>query len=134
MDLSVRADGPYASGKYTWLGSKHGVSDGRTITLVVSTFASGFLTAQYIPSGVAIGKITSAGATQNMYGFYDNAATDGRQTMVGHLLTAKSVKGVGLYIGAALFEHGKVILANLPSGHGVDSAGQTDVAGRIIYL
>jgi len=135
MDLSVRTDGPYAPENFSWLGSRHGVESTDTITLVTDLFSGKpFYTDGYIPSGVAIAQITANGATQGMYGPYDNAASDGRQTMSGHLMTTKSLKGGADYIGAALLSHGKVRLSKLPTGHGVDTAGQTDVAGRIIYI
>lgn len=139
MDLSVRSYGPWSPENFSWLGSAHGTDSTDTITLVKSLFASKsyYTNNQIIPGGVALGKITSVGATQDMYGPYDNAASDGRQVMVGHLFATKSVTGSGLYIGAALLVHGKVRLSKLTAitaDHGVDSAGQADVAGRIIYI
>ncbi len=139
MDLSVRSYGPWSPENFSWLGSAHGTDSTDTITLVKSLFAakSYYVNNQLIPGGVALGKITAAGATQDMYGPYDNAATDGRQTMVGHLFATKSITGSGLYIGAALLVHGKVRLSKLTAitpDHGVDAAGQADVAGRIIYI
>jgi hypothetical protein len=47
------------------------------------------------------------------------------------------VTGSGLYIGAALLIHGTVRLSKLTAitaDHGVDTAGQADVAGRLVYL
>lgn len=134
MDLSVRKDGPYAPENFSWLGSKHGVEATDTITLNTAMFTATFGAQGYVPSGVALGLITAVGATQGTYGPYDNTATDGRQTMVGHLMTTKSLKGGATRIGAAILNHGKVRLSKLPTGHGVDTAGQTDVAGRIIYI
>jgi Bacteriophage lambda head decoration protein D len=134
MDLSVRKDGPYAPENFSWLGSKHGVDSTDTITLNTTMFNTTFGTQGFIPSGVALGLITAAGATQGTYGPYDNTATDGRQTMAGHLMTTKSIKGAGARLGAAILNHGKVRLSKLPAGHGVDAAGQADVAGRIIYI
>src|SRR3954447_26751383 len=117
MDLSVKTLGPWAPENFSWLGSAHGTDSTETITLVVSLFTTTFGTQGYIPSGVGLGKITSVGATQNMYGPYSDAAADGRQVMVGHLMTSKSIStGVGTYIGAALLTHGKVRLSNLPTG------------------
>lgn len=134
MDLTVRKEGPYAPENFSWLGSKHGVEATDTITLNTTMFTATFGAQGYVPSGVALGMITAVGATQGTYGPYDNAATDGRQTMVGHLMTTKSLLGGAARIGAALLNHGKVRLSKLPTGHGVDAAGQADVAGRIIYI
>lgn len=136
MDLSVRSYGPWSPENFSWLGSAHGTDSTQTITLVKSLFsAKSYYTGnQLIPGGVALGKITAGGATQDMYGPYDDAANDGRQVMVGHLFTTKSVTGTGLYIGAPILLHGMVRLSKLPTGHGVDANGQADVAGRITYL
>lgn len=139
MDLAVRSYGPWSPENFSWLGSAHGTDSTDTITLVKSLFAakSYYTGKQLIPGGVALAKITAVGATQDMYGPYDPDATDGRQTMVGHLFGTKSVAGAGLYLGAALLVHGKVRLSKLAAitaDHGVDAAGQADVAGRIIYI
>lgn len=139
MDLAVRSYGPWSPENFSWLGSAHGTDSTQTITLVKSLFSaiSYYTDNQLIPGGVALGQVTSAGATQGMYGPYDNAASDGRQTMVGHLFGTKSVTGSGLYIGAAILLHGTVRLSKLAAitaDHGVDTAGQADVAGRLIYL
>lgn len=139
MDLSVRSYGPWSPENFSWLGSAHGTDSTQTITLVKSLFSakSYYTGSQLIPGGVALGKITTSGATQTMFGPYDDAATDGRQVMVGHLFSTKSVTGSGLYIGAALLIHGTVRLSKLTAitaDHGVDTAGQADVAGRLVYL
>jgi hypothetical protein len=139
MDLAVRSYGPWSPENFSWLGSAHGTDSTQTITLVKSLFsAKSYYTGnQLLPGGIALGMVTAGGATQNMYGPYDNNASDGRQTMVGHLFSTKSVTGSGLYIGAALLVHGTVRLSKLAAitaDHGVDANGQTDVAGRIIYI
>lgn len=134
MDLSVKKTGPWGAENFSWLGSAHGTDSTETITLATALFTATFGTQGYVPSGVALGKITAVGATQNMYGPYSDGATDGRQVMAGHLMTSKSLTGVALYIGAALLTHGKVRISRLPTGHGVDAAGQVDVAGRLIYI
>lgn len=139
MDLAVRSYGPWSPENFSWLGSAHGTDNTQTVTLVKSLFsAKSYYTAgQIIPGGVALGRVTSSGATQDMYGPYDDTATDGRQVMVGHLFGTKSVAGSGLYLGAAILLHGTVRLSKLlaiTAAHGVDAAGQADVAGRIVYI
>lgn len=135
MDIIVRKYGPWAPENLSWLGSAHGTDATETISLALATFAGKpYMAAGYIPSGVTLGLITSAGATQGMYGPYDNAATDGRQTMVGHLRTSKSTVTAATGIGAALLRHGKVRESNLPTGHGLDAAGKADVAGTLTYI
>jgi len=117
----------------SWLGSAHGTSMGRSITLDLTTFtANTHYPNGYLFSGIPLGKITASGK----YGPYDNAAVDGRATLVGFLLSPVRViwYGPGSTVTDAhgpLFEHGRVVTANLPIA--VDAPGQADVAGRIIF-
>jgi hypothetical protein len=121
----------------SWLGSEHGTSSGRSVTLDLSTFTKNtHYPNGYLPSGTPLGKITASGK----YGIYDHTtpATDGRQTLVGFLLTPVRVVVYGS--GAteadaegALLDHGRIVEANLPLG-AVASQGHTDVAGRIWFV
>ncbi|MGW4825428.1 hypothetical protein ACWEP4_42790 [Streptomyces sp. NPDC004227] len=72
----------------SWLDSLHGTDSVDTITLDMSTFASGThykpSTDTSIPysrvlSGIPVGKITASG----LYGLYKTDATDGRQNLAG---------------------------------------------------
>ena len=61
MDISVRSTA-YQFEDHSWLGSAHGTSTARTITLDVSAFTAGtHYPNGYIPSGMVLGKITSGG-------------------------------------------------------------------------
>lgn len=120
----------YALDDLSWLGSQHGIEAGESITLLVSSFTSGtHYPDGFLKSGLPLGKITASGK----YGPYDDAASDGRQTLVGHLYGGVPVAtGGGANLGGALLTHGKVREANLPLA--VDAAGKADVAGRIRYV
>lgn len=65
------------------------------------------------------------------------AATDGRQTPVGHLFTVKSVLPKGTTVPrdvpAALYWHGEVVVAKLPPNAGYDAAVATALT-RIRYV
>lgn len=127
MDISVRSE-TFGGDDQSWLGSAHGTSSGRTVTL---SKAAGFVAGThypngYLPSGTKLGRITASGK----YGLYDDAASDGRQTLAGFLLTPVSVTA-GADLVAALFEHGAVVEANLPFA--IDANGKADVAGRIWF-
>lgn len=113
-----------------WLGSAHGTSSGESITLDTSTFTAGtHYPNGYFPSGLPLGKITASG----LYGPYDNAASDGRETLVGHLLCTVDAPSVNtIDPQGALFWHGRVVESFLPVA--VDTAGKADVAGRIRYV
>lgn len=127
MDLSVRKE-TFGGDDQTWLGSAHGTDSGMTVTLDKATFTAGtHYPNGYLRSGTPLGKITASGK----YGPYNDGATDGRQTLVGHLLTPQTV-GTGNDIVAPLFTHGRVVEARLPIA--IDAAAKVDVAGRIHYV
>lgn len=129
MDISLRSE-DFAVEDRSWLGSAHGTEATRSITLDVSTFTEGtHYPDGFIPSGIALGRITATG----LYGPYSNAAGDGRTVLAGHLFNSTKVPANGADVGAPLLEHGVIVEANLPDNHGVDANGKADVAGRIIY-
>jgi hypothetical protein len=128
VDLTVRTE-TLGSGNQTWLGSAHGTSSGRTITLDKSTFTSGtHYPNGYLPSGTPISRITATGK----YGIYDNATVGGQDVLSGFLLTDVPVPSEDIDPQGVLFEHGVVIEALLPVAL-ADASGKTDVAGRIIF-
>lgn len=114
----------------SWLASAHGTDTAKTITLDTSAFTPAtHYPNGYFPSGLPLGKITASG----LYGPYDNAATDGRETFAGHLFTAVKAPAVNtIDPQGALFWHGAVVEAKLPRP--VDAAAKTDAAGRITYF
>lgn len=130
MDISVRTK-THLTDDRSWLGSAHGSDATETITLDISTFTAGtHYPNGFLPSGLAVGKITGSGK----YGPYSNAAADGRETMVGHLFSAVRPRtDADVDAAGAMLTHGVIVEAKLPSGHGVDANGKTDVAGRIRY-
>jgi hypothetical protein len=129
MDLSLRTE-TFGMDDQSWLGSEHGTQATESITLDTSTFvAATHYPAGYFKSGLPLGRITAGGK----YGPYDNAASDGRETLVGFLFAAvKAPAATTTDVGAALFVHGKVRESRLPVA--VDSAGKADVAGRIRFI
>lgn len=128
MDLSVTTES-FGQDDQSWLGASHGTDLGRSITLDTSAFTAGtHYPDGYFPSGLPLGKITSSG----LYGPYDNAASDGTEVLAGFLLTpVKPGSPTTVDVGGVLFEHGRVVEANLPIA--IDSAGRADVAGRITF-
>lgn len=131
MDLSVRLQGPYVAEDHSWLASSHGTEATKTITLDPALFtAATHFPNGYLKSGTVLGEVT---ATPGVYGPYNDAATDGRQTAGGFLFATVPMKTGGPKLGAALMEHGAVKTSNLPANHGLDTAGRTDLAGRVIF-
>lgn len=120
----------YVLDNHSWLGSAHGTEATETITVDAD---AGFVAGThypdgFLPSGTKLGKITASGK----YGLYDDAAADGRQTLVGFLYGGLAVSAATDDLGGALFVHGKVREANLPFA--VDAAGKADVANRIRFI
>jgi len=128
MDLSVRTE-TFGGDNQAWLGSAHGTSSGRSITLDKTLFTPANHYPQgYLRGGTPVGQVTAT----KKFGPYDDAATDGRQTLVGFVLTPQTfATGGGTDIIAPLYEHGAIIEANLPIP--IDAAGRADVAGRIWF-
>ena len=130
MTFFQRRTESFGIGDNTWLGSEHGTETPYGITLDPTKFTL----ATHAPdgfyrSGTPLGKVTATG----LYGPYDNTATDGRETLVGHLYVDVKAPPAGFTDGvlAALFWHGRVRTSRLPLP--VDAAGQADVKGSIHY-
>ncbi len=128
MDLTTRKES-FTTDKQSWLGSEHGTSSCRTITLDTSAFTAGtHYPDGYLRSGTPLGRITATG----IYGPYDNAATNGAETLAGFLFVdVKPGSPTTVDVQGPLYEHGRVVEALLPIA--VDAAGKADVAGRIIF-
>lgn len=129
MQLFSQTTETFGNEDQSWLRSKHGTDAAETAVLDLAKFTKAtHFPNGYVRSGEPLGKVTATGK----YGPYDGAATDGRETLVGHLFTTQGVKdGAGDVVGAIL-THCKVVEARLP--HPVDAAGKADVAGSIRYV
>jgi hypothetical protein len=128
MDLSVQT-ATYGQDDQSWIGAAHGIDLARSITLDSSAFTEGtHYPDGYIPGGTPLAKITATG----LYGPYDNAGAGGLEVLAGFLLVpTKPGSPTTVDVGSALYEHGRVVEANLPIA--IDAAGKTDVAGRITF-
>lgn len=129
MQLFSQTTETFGNEDHSWLRSQHGTEAIETAVLDLSKFTKAtHYSAGYIKSGEPLGKIAATG----LYGPYDDAASDGRETLVGHLFTTQAVREGGGNITANLLAHGKVVEARLP--HPVDAAAKADVAGSIRYV
>lgn len=130
MDLSLTTDTFYQDDQ-SWLGSAHGTSSCRPVTLDVSAFTEGtHYPDGYFPSGLALGRITATG----LYGPYDSGAGDGRQVLAGFLFTAVRAPAANTTdVQGALLEHGKVISGNLPVALSSPTTAQASAGDRIIF-
>lgn len=131
MDLNLRTETYTPAEDHRWLGSKHGTDTAESITLDAATLLAVFPDGR-VPSGVVLGKITATGK----YGPYAAGASDGREVARGHLFTTQKVKAVdgsNLDSPAALFWHGRVVVAKLPANHGLTAAARTALS-QIRYV
>lgn len=111
----------YANENLNWLGSAHGTQEAESATLDDALFPVGTWADRIVKSGTVIGKVTATGK----FGPYDNAAVDGRQTAVGHLLSTSDVsKGD---VVAPYIWHGQVVEAKLPANHGLNAAAKAEL-------
>lgn len=137
MDLSIRRTSPLIVEDRSWLGDVDGTQATRSITLVVASFDEAtHFPAGVIKSGMVIGRYTS-GPNNELWGRYDNAATDGRQTAVGFLWNTLQVVDAhgnrSVRVGAPLQERGFIKPRNLPANHGLDAAARADLAAHFIF-
>jgi hypothetical protein len=136
MHLEVRKTSPLVVEDHSWLGDAADTQSWRPATLVVASFTKNTHYPQgVLRSGTVIGKYTS-GPNQGLWGAYDNAATDGRQTAVGFLATTQQIEvagGIPVRIGVPLKERGFIKPYNLPAGHGLDAAARADLAAHFIF-
>ncbi|MFF6928371.1 head decoration protein [Streptomyces californicus] len=131
MDLNLKVES-FTQDRRDWLGSAHGTDAPVSITLDVSKFTKNtHYPDGYLKSGIPLGKVTSGGK----YGPYDDAASDGRQTLVGFLFTAVDVdarKVASTSVVGSMLIHCFIRTDKLPVA--VDANGKADVAGRVIFV
>ncbi|MGK9270489.1 head decoration protein [Williamsia muralis] len=131
-DISVHSSA-YQVENRSWLIGTHGVDLTPSVTLDITKFTKAtHYPNGYVPSGTRLGKVTATG----LYGPYDNAATDGRETAAGLLFS--SVRAIDTSTGNALakvagaiFVHGLVATAKLPGA--VDAPSKADLP-LIVWL
>ena len=130
-DLSVRAGSTYVNEDQRWIGpatigelgtSTDTITLNRSLFDLVTAFPNGI-----IPSGVVLGRHTATG----MYGPYNNGLATGVETAVGFLAVSIAYdRNSTANMIAALLWKGEVLEAFLPTGHGLDAAGRTDLAAK----
>jgi hypothetical protein len=91
-------------------------------------FPAGTFPDGVVPSGTVLGIVTATG----LAGPYDDAALDGRQTAVGHLVNETRVKAGGRDLQAVLHA-GTVTRRLLPANSGMNDAAAADLSA-IVYI
>lgn len=131
-DISVRNGRTLVNEDQRWIapGGISALRDMDTITLDRSAFDLDDYAGGLIPSGVALGRITATG----LYGPYADDGAGGLDTCVGFLgVTVVADSDSDGDILAALYWHGEVDEAYLPTNHGVTSAAKTDLAAKFRF-
>ena len=141
-DISVQTTGSYTVASRAWLRGMHGTDPGSmpSIPLNLATFIGPNFTDGTIKAGCLIGKTTASG----IFGVYDPAATDGRQTAVGFLWNTITIgTDTARKLSDALFVHG-FVNDTLPAAAGglpyttglgaLDAAARTALANRIYFI
>lgn len=120
----------YAVEDRRWLRDVHGLTDTLGATLDPAAFTAAAFPDGRIPSGTVLGRITAT----DLWGPYDPAAADGRETNAGHLLDVTVVKAGR--VSVAVLDHGAVLRDYLPTqattAGRLDSAGEADLP-RVRY-
>ena len=119
--LSPRVE-TFGAGDQSWLGSKHGTGDCRTVTINV-TAAAAKISNGVIKSGEPLAIVAGLAVP------YASGASDGSQILAGFLLTDTAVvTGAGNTV-APLLDHGRVILSKLPSA----VAANATTSGQFVF-
>lgn len=102
----------YGTGDMTWLASDHGIFNGRTELLDISTFTAGtHYPNGYIPSGTPVAK---SGGVLVPYTSAEGTTT-GAGILAGHILTDQPVVGTNDF-AVPVIDHGRVKTAKVPQG------------------
>lgn len=133
-DINVRTVKQFLNEDQRWIapGGISAIKDADSITLKMSLFSRVTFPNNLLPSGIVLGKVTASG----LWGPYDDAAVDGRQTAGHHLLATVAWPAdlaAAAQIPVAGYWHGEVIESLLPTGHGLDAAAKVDLA-RIRHI
>jgi hypothetical protein len=123
----------WAGSDMTWIGSEEGTRSNVSVTLDLSKFDfATVFTNLVIPSGTVLGKVSASG----LYGPYNDTLNTGVEVAKGHLFTDVDVKQIVEIVHgttltgsvlAAMLIRGVVIEAKLPTNHGLDANGKTDL-------
>ena len=98
----------YGTGDQSWLGSMHGISNARTVTLDPSKFTKAdHFPDDYIPSGQPL--------TLDENGVAGPYSVEGEGALDGFLLTDQVVKEGDTSIAVPLLDHGRVNVSNVPT-------------------
>ena len=124
----------YGGGDQSWIGAgAHGITDARTEILDVSTFTAGtHYPNGYIPSGLPVAKV---GGVLVPYDPTEGTTTNAG-VLAGFVLTDQPVilGSTGPDFGVPLYDHGRVVTANLPIAFTAPAAAAKKAATTIVFV
>lgn len=133
VNISRKQGQTYLQEDQRWLkgGVLYAPADGGLIDVALFTAATHFPNG-FIPAGMFVGRVTATG----LVGPYVAAATDGRQTVVGAVLTSVDVPAGATTgkIGCAIAVRCDVITNYLPANNGLDAAARTALADHMRFF
>lgn len=103
MGLNIHKT-PAGTGKMSWLGSRHGVTNARTVTIDGATVAQ-FANKGFIPAGTPL--------TAGDKGKFKPANADGSEPLAGFVLTDQKHNGASDIV-APMLDHGRINVDRLP--------------------
>ena len=121
----------FGGGDHSWIGAgAHGLTEARTEILDVSSFTAGtHYPNGYIPSGLPIAKV---GGVLVPYDPTEGTVTNAG-VLAGFILTDQPVVGAADF-GVPLFDHGRVVTANLPIAFTAPTAAAKRAAVNIVFV
>ncbi|MBG6083245.1 hypothetical protein [Zhihengliuella flava] len=120
----------YGGGDYSWVGAAHALRNARTEMIDVSAFTeSTHYPDGYIPSGTPVAKVSGVLVP------YDSAeaTVTGAGILAGFVLTDTPVSGT-TDVPAALYDHGRVVTANVPGDFTAPAAAEKSSATTIVFV
>ena len=134
--IGVRTAKSYLAGEdQRWVGDLTTWGSNESITLDRSAFNLATFPNGFLPSGIVLAKVTATGLYVP-YADAGEAGAPGTGVAQGFLAVAVAVPtdaAATQDIAAALYWQGRVIESMLPTGHGLDAAGKTDLAAKFRF-
>lgn len=124
MDLTPRTE-TFGAGDQSWLGSAHGTSSCRTVTITRSTLTEGtHYSNGQLKSGFPVAIVANKAVP------YASGGTGGTNVLAGFIFTDQSVKVGGGDIVAPLLDHGRIRLSKLPA----TVAATATTTGQFVFV
>lgn len=144
MNLGQTRETIGAVGDQSWLGSAHGTDIAESVTLDGARFTTDTQEGRWpegeVPSGVVVARDATSGLVVPYDETYDSdpnttgAQPNGAENAIGHLLEGVRIDATDPQNpSAALYWHGEVIVANLPTGHGLNASAAAEL-NQIRYV